>query len=200
MDAVTTEADLDPDEIIELARRYGQPEVWKITLEADEYLFQTRRRRADRRRGEVVMAIEQNSGAVLLHRKGWYERGVFRLPTGGIDSGDLVENTLFRELKEETGLHGGDTRFLGIVTCLLQYQSDELPFTSYVFHVYHPQGELRIPKSKEDISDIREVPIKEFPEIAKSLRDIPPPRARWGHWRAIAHDMAHETLIPAPGR
>ena len=199
MDAFSAEADPDPDEIIELARQYGQPEVWKITLEADEYLYKTRRHRAGRRRGEVVMVIEQTSGGVLLHRKGWYERGVYRLPSGGIDVGESVEKTLFRELKEETGLRNGDIRFLGIITCLLKYHSEELPFTSYVFHVLHPQGELRIPKSKEDISDIREVPIGELPAIAENLRNNAPPRARWGHWRAIAHDMAHETLIPSSG-
>lgn len=200
MHTVSTELDPDPDEIVELAKRYGQPEVRSLALEADEYLFQTRHRRARSRRGEVVMVIEQISGAVLVHRKGWYERGVYRLPTGGIDSGDLVENTLFRELKEETGLQGGHIRFLSIITCLLEYQSEELPFTSYVFHVLHPQGELRIPKSKEDISDIREVPIGELPAIAENLRNTAPPRVRWGHWRAIAHDVAHETLIPASGR
>ncbi len=100
MNAVNTEVDPDPDEIIELAQLYGQPEVRNIELEADEYLYRTRQRRTSSRRGEVVMVIEQTSGAGLIHRKGWYERGVYRLPTGGIDIGDSVENTLFRELKD----------------------------------------------------------------------------------------------------
>ena len=185
---------------MELTQRYGQPKVRRVTLEADEYLFQTRQRQASRRRGEVVMVIEQTAGAVLLHRKGWYERGVYRLHTGGIDAGESVENTLVRELKEETGLRGGDIRFLGIIPCLLRYQSQELQVTSYVFHVLHPQGQIRIPNSKEDISDIREVLIRDLPRVAKNLRNIPPPRTRWGYWRALAHDFAHEALLPTEGK
>lgn len=195
MDASIAEPNPEPEELIELAVRYGQPTVRHISLEADKYLFQTRQRRASRRHGEVVMVIEHTAGEVLLHRKGWYERGVYRLLTGGIDAGDSIEATLVRELREETGLREGEIRYLGIINCLLQYQSDELEFTSHIFHVLHPQGELKLPNSKEDISDIRGVPIEDLPKVAEKLRKVPSPRARWGHWRAIAHDLAHEALI-----
>lgn len=195
VNAASAEIEFDPDEIMELSQRYGQPSVRRITLEADEYLFRSRQHRSGGHRGEVVMAIERTAGTVLLHRKGWYERGVFRLPTGGIDPDEAIENTLYRELEEETGLRGGEVRFLGIIPCVLQHQSEELRFTSFIFHILHPRGHLRIPDSKEDISDIREVRIRDLPEVSANLRRIAPPRSGWGHWRAIAHDFVHEALL-----
>lgn len=178
-----------------LSDRYGRPTVRRIALDADEYLFRSREHRSSSRRGEVVMAIERTAGNVLLHRKGWYERGVFRLPTGGIDADESIEDTLIRELAEETGLRAGEIRFLGILPCVLRHQAEQLRFSSYVFHILHPRGHLRIPNSKEDISDIREVRIEDLPEISANLRRIPPPRSGWGHWRAIAHDFVHQALL-----
>lgn len=188
--------DADPDEILELSDRYGQPKVRNVTLDADEYLFKSRRFRSRSRRGEVVMIIERTTGNLLLHRKGWYEPGVYRLPTGGIESGEPIEDALARELKEETGLRGGDTRFLGVLTCRLRSQAKAFQFTSFLFHILRPRGHLDIPDSGEDISDIREVPISELPKIAGNLRRTPPPRQGWGDWRAVAHEFAYELLQP----
>jgi len=58
---------------------YGQPEIRVIEIEGDEYLFRTRFHRTRDRRGEVVLAIERPGRCVLLHTKGWYEPGVYRL-------------------------------------------------------------------------------------------------------------------------
>ena len=196
MPANSSDTTPDTRELTALALRYGQPEVLDVPLEADEYLFRSRQHRASRRRGEVVMVIEQTAGSVLVHRKGWYARGVYRLPTGGIEAGDSVDATLIRELKEETGLSGGEVRFLGVITCLLQYRSNELAFRSNVFHILHPSGDLRIPDSKEDISDVRDVSIDNLPEISRKLREVPDPRSGWGQWRAIAHDFVYRVLTP----
>lgn len=190
-------SELDRDEILELAQRYGEPIVRSIPLEADEYLFQSRQYRSRSRRGEVVMAIQRTADSVLLHRKGWYERGVYRLPTGGIDPGEPVEEALFRELKEETGLRADQTRFLGILRCLLEFGPQSLPFTSYVFHFPHPHGQLDLPKGGEDITDFHEAPIDELSRVAERLRQTPAPRTRWGFWRAVAHDFVHEVLHPS---
>lgn len=185
---------VDPDELLELSDRYGQPKVRQMTLDADEYLFRSRRFRSRSRRGEVVMIIERTAGNILLHRKGWYEPGVYRLPTGGIEAGESIEDALARELTEETGLRGGDTRFLGVLTCRLRSQAEGFQFTSFLFHILRPRGRLDIPDSGEDISDIREVAISELPKIAGNLRRTPLPRQGWGNWRAVAHDFAYELL------
>jgi ADP-ribose pyrophosphatase YjhB (NUDIX family) len=192
---------MDERELKKLALAYGQPEMRIIEVEGDEYLFSSRLYRSRDRRGEVVMAIERPQRCVLLHRKGWYEPGVYRLLTGGIDLGEAVETTLIRELEEETGLTMHTTRFLGVLDCRIHYREQELSFVSYVFHLLRTEGALRLRRTAEDISGFRDVPIVDLPSVAEDLRHVPPPRTGWGHWRAIAHDFVHERLCAvAAGR
>ncbi len=172
----------------------AQPEVRIVEIEGDEYLFGSRRYRSRSRRGEVVMAVGRPERCVLLHRKGWYEPGVYRLLSGGIDLDEAVATTLARELEEETGLALGATYFLGVLDCRIHYDSREVPFASYVFYLPHTEGVLRLPQGAEDISEFRDVPIADLPAVAEDLRHVPPPRTGWGHWRAIAHDFVHEMV------
>jgi len=185
---------MDERELERLAVAYGRPEIRTIEIEGDEYLFSTRLHRSRDRRGEVVMAIERPGGCVLLHRKGWYEPGVYRLLSGGIDLDEAVETTLARELEEETGLSLDTTHFLGVLDCRIHYASHELSFVSYVFHLLQTGGVLQLPHTAEDISEFRDVPLADLPTVAEDLRHVPPPRTGWGHWRAIAHDFVYEML------
>jgi 8-oxo-dGTP pyrophosphatase MutT (NUDIX family) len=191
---------IDEHELEQLAVTYGQPEMRVIEIEGDEYLFSSRLYRSRSRRGEVVFAIERPGRCVLLHRKGWYEPGVYRLLSGGIDWNEAVETTLARELEEETGLTLDTTHFLGLLDCRIRYSpfairhSPEVSFVSYVFHLSHTKGVLRLPQTAEDITEFRDVPIADLPSVAEDLRHVPPPRTGWGRWRAIAHDFVYEML------
>ena len=185
---------VDEHELEHLAVAYGQPEIRTIEIEGDEYLFSTRLYRTRDRRGEVVLAIERPGGCVLLHRKGWYEPGVYRLLSGGIIRDEAVATTLARELEEETGLALHTTHFLGVLDCHIHYTSQALTFVSYVFHLSRTEGVLRLPQTAEDISEFRDVPIADLPSVAEHLRHVPPPRTGWGHWRAVAHDFVYEML------
>jgi len=187
---------IDEGELEQLTFAYGQPEMRTIEIEGDEYLFFSRLSRSGDRRGEVVLAIERPRDCVLLHRKGWYEPGVFRLLSGGIDWDEPVEGTLERELEEETGLRLGTTHFLGVLDCHIHYASRELSFVSYVFHLTRTQGVLRLPQSSEDITEFRDIPIVELPTVAENLRHTPPRRTGWGRWRAVAHDFVYEMTQP----
>jgi ADP-ribose pyrophosphatase YjhB (NUDIX family) len=190
---------IDERELEQLAAAYGRPEIRTIEIEGDEYLFSTRLYRTRDRRGEVVLAIERPRDCVLLHRKGWYEPGVYRLLSGGIDWDEAVESTLARELEEETGLTLHTTHFLGVLDCRIHYASHELSFVSYVFHLPRTEGVLRLPQTAEDISEFRDVPIADLPSVAEDLRHVPPPRTGWGRWRAIAHNFVHEMLCAVVG-
>ena len=187
---------IDERELEQLAAAYGQPEIRTIEIEGDEYLFSTRLYRSRNRRGEVVMAVERPGRCVLLHRKGWYEPGVYRLLSGGIDWDEAVETTLARELEEETGLTLHTTRFLGILDCRIYHASRMVSFVSYVFHLLRTEGILRLPYSAEDITEFRDVAIADLGSVAEDLRHVPPPRTGWGFWRAMVHDFVYETLEP----
>ena len=167
---------IDERELEQLTVAYGEPEIRTVEIEGDDYLFSTRLRRSKDRRGEVVLAIERPGHCVLLHRKGWYEPGVYRLLSGGIDWDEPVDTTLARELEEETGLTLDTTHFLGLLDCHIRYTSRELSFVSYVFHLSRTLGVLQLPQSAEDITEFRDVPIDELPTVAENLRHTPPPR------------------------
>jgi ADP-ribose pyrophosphatase YjhB (NUDIX family) len=185
---------IDEFELEALAAAYGEPEVRLIEIEGDEYLFSTRQHRLSGRRGEVVLAIERPGHCVLLHRKGWYAQDVFRLLSGGIEWDESVEDTLSRELEEETGLTLCTTHFLGVLDCHIHYALETLAFPSYVFHLERTEGELQLPESDEDIVEFRDVTIHDLPSVAEDLRSVPPPKTGWGEWRAIAHDFVYEML------
>lgn len=185
---------IDQTELYQLSVAYGQPEIRTIELAGDAYLFSTRLNRSRNKRGEVVLAIERPGQCVLLHRKSWYEPGVYRLLSGTIDCDEAVETALERELWEETSLSLGTTHFLGILDCVISYDYQELSFVSYIFHLSRTEGVLELPLDAEDISDFRDVAISELPSVSENLRNVPSPRAGWGRWRALAHDFVYETL------
>lgn len=191
---------IDAGELEALAAAFGQPDLRTVDLEGDEYLFATRLYRSQDRRGEVVLAIQRPGPGyrILLHHKGWYEQGVYRLLTGGIGLEEPVQDALARELAEETGLAPEVTRFLGVLDCRIRFRSQQLSFPSYVFHLSRTIGSLRLPQT-EDISEFREVPLDGLPAVSEALRQVPPPRSGWGHWRALAHDFVHEMLIAGAG-
>ncbi len=182
-------------EISQLSAVYGEPTYRERTINADKYLYASRLSRSRSKRGEVVMIIERPNESVLLHRKGWYERGVYRLLTGGVEWGEEIEEALIRELEEETGYFDGNQRFLAILDCNFVFQSDQIRYISYLFYLRDLKGTLRLPSSKEDISDFRDIALVELPEVAKNLRQVPPPRTGWGEWRAFAHELAYEILV-----
>jgi ADP-ribose pyrophosphatase YjhB (NUDIX family) len=185
---------INETELHQLSVAYGHPEIRTIDLEGDEYLFSTRLNRSRNKRGEVVLAIERPGQSVLLHRKSWYEPGVYRLLSGTIDWDETVETALERELWEETNLSLGTTHFLGILDCVISYDYREVSFISYVFQLTRTEGVLELPIDAEDISDFRDIPIADLPTVAENLRNVPSPRSGWGRWRALAHDFVYEML------
>ena len=183
-------------EIIQLASMYGVPKFMDSYIDGDSYLYESRLSRSMKRRGEVVITIQRPQDRLLLHRKSWYEPGIYRLLTGGVDLDEKIEDALFRELDEETGMTVGKVDFLGVLNAHISSGTDELDFASYVFYLRDLQGSPRLPIGPEDISDFRDVTIEDLPMIADELRNVPPPRTGWGEWRAIAHDFVYECLKP----
>lgn len=181
---------LDEAELVQLAARYGEPIRMTPDIEGDEYLFFSRLHRTRDRRGEVVMAVARPGGRVLLHRKGWYEPDVYRLLSGGIGWDEGVDEALARELREETGLILTTARLLGVQDCRIHHAGHVVPFVSYVFGLPETSAPLR--PDDGEIERFREVPIAGLPAVIAHLRALPPPRAGWGRWRALAHELVYQ--------
>jgi len=178
-------------ELQELAARYGPVDLEHIQMEIDEDLYHNRFAKAADRRGEVVFALELPAG-ILVHRKSFYEDGVFRLPSGGINYGEKVLEALRREIWEETGLTASGERLLGVQDCLLTLGTDSVRFVSYIFHL-RVDGEPRL-DPEENIVAVRLVAPTALKDIAANLRRLSPPYEGWGRWRALAHDLVYRRL------
>jgi 8-oxo-dGTP pyrophosphatase MutT (NUDIX family) len=185
---------LDMDEFRDLVADYGDAPIQRIVLDIDQDLYANRMSKAADRRGEVVFAVQGPHGGTWVHRKSFYEYGLFRLPSGGINPDEKVVDALHRELREETGLTIQAAHFVGVQDCWMQYNDRSVRFVSYVFHVDRTSGELRAGR-EEDITEFVEVQPEGLANIAARLRHVPPPYNGWGRWRALAHDLVYAHVL-----
>lgn len=184
---------VDPMEMRILAAKYGEPVRRWATIDTDDYLAAQRWRTVPDRRGEVVFAIRQPNGEVLVHSKQRYEQPIYRLPTGGIEPSEAVEDALLREVEEETGQSVIVRRFLAILNCHFQRNGSSVPFTSYLFYL-ESRTRLLMPEEDDEASTFRTVPVCAMPQMATTLRSLNGRRKGWGHWRSLSHDLVYELI------
>lgn len=174
--------------------RYGQPVERSFTLQVSE---RTLRDWATRRQqGEVVILLRRPNGRYLVHTKGFYPPGTYRLISGRLKPGEELLSALEREIREETGLAVRVERFLAIVRYRFQCHEQSLPFTSYLFAVAEIGGSLGLNDPSEPITGFREVTLPELGALADQLEALPGEWSDWGRFRAIAHRVVLEVLEP----
>ncbi len=184
---------VDQSEILALATCYGQPVHRTYDIVADEHLRLQRWRAVPDRRGEVVFAIRQPNGKVLLHTKPQYEDRIYRLPSGGINLDEPVEDALLREVAEETGQWVTVQRFVGLYTCRFHRRGDVVSFTSYIFCLESHTAEFHATDTDE-IAGYELVAPEHLGHVALALRSLRGRRRRWGYWRSLAHDLVYRYL------
>lgn len=186
------------DEIEALVRRFGQPHKHNCTLHVGEETYHTWTRKISTGpvacRGEVIMVIVRPNGNVLLHTKDFYPPETYRLLSGRVLWQENVEETLHREVQEETSLDVKVERFLGLIEYQFRCEANYLAFVSYIFQLQELGGELRCLDTGERISDFREAPITELPTVAAQLEHLQREWQDWGHFRAVAHHLVGEML------
>lgn len=147
-----------------------------------------------KRRGEVVMLIPNEHNHFWLHTKSFYPSGVYRLMTGGLETGEKPAEALRREVLEETGFKVKIQGCLAVITYSLQANQVNLPFVSYVFLTTPTKGLPQSTDPGEDIAHFQAVPRAGLPQVAQQLRSISGHFADWGLFRAAAHQVAYEQL------
>lgn len=151
------------------------------------------------RRAEVVMVIPNEQGHLWLHTKDFYPEGVYRLMTGGIDSGEKPDKSLLREVGEETGFAVKIDRCLAVITYTLTAAEGTLPFASYVFLTRPAAGQPHPTDPGERITHFKAVPVAELLTLVQNLRALSGPFQDWGIFRAMAHQVAYEMLNQSLG-
>ena len=183
---------IDPVEVRALATRYGNPIYRCYDIETDEHLRQHRWRAVPDRRGEVVFAVRQPNGHILLHTKPQY-KGLYRLPSGGVRLNEGVEEALFREIAEETGQAAVPRRFLGVLNCRFHLDGENISFVSYVFYLESQSDRLNASDTRE-IAGYQMVPPEHLAHVARMLRRLNGVRRQWGYWRSLSHDLVYRYL------
>lgn len=182
-----------PDEVADLAARYGAPVQRTFDVQADEYIYSYRWRKDIDRRAEVVFAVQNPAGQVWVHAKPHYPTHVYRLPSGGVQLHETVEDALMREIEEEMGLPVEVARFLGLVEYRFWHGELVVPFVSYIFHLHADHSQPTACEG-EQIADFRAVLPAQLGQVALGLRNLLGDRHGWGQWRALAHDLVSEYL------
>ena len=194
---------VDAAEVAQLVQAWGTSPQERHRLTVDHPFLTGNHQRlvSDGRRAEICYVMHQGNpvDGVLLHTKTIYPQGAFRLPTGGIHQGEMVMETLTREIFEETGLTVGEgadevriDRWLGLQALQFQHTTlGECTFATYFFLVQMPQnGELNPQDPDEKIGGWQWRPAHELSLVAETLEQVGHVAPEWGDWgrfRALAH-------------
>lgn len=182
---MATKKDME-SEIENLGKTYGQPEMINALLPTGQFDPMK-----SKRESEVVSVIIRPNGKLILITKPFYPADTYRLPSGGIETGEGIEEALHREIYEETGLKVQIIKFVAMV----RYKTRISPnrFTSYVFLVREISGKLACLDEDEDISGYKEIDVAELPDIIAHLENLDGGYSEWGAFRAIPHKAVLNT-------
>lgn len=187
------------DELQQLALLYGKPLVRTVELAPGGLVDPLS---STDRYGEVCMVVRRPDGRLLTMTKTFYPRGVYRLPTGGINYGEPVLDALLRETYEETGLQVEVRRFLAAIA-YRDAQADIPRFYTFAFLLDEMGGTLGATDVHERIEGFREVEPADLLTMARqldTLRDDYNSELRgrldaWGHFRSVVHRLVGEALL-----
>jgi len=181
-------------EIAQLSALYGVPLRQRCVLQVGDTTIQHWFKKYRGGNGEVVLFIRLRNGDLLLHTKDFYPAGVFRVPSGGIKTGESLCDALRREALEETGLDVAIERFLAVLEFEFHCQGLVIPYPSYLFLLREVGGALRTVDQEERIAAFTTVPMPHLFSVAERLENLPPDWHDWGLFRALPHRVAAELL------
>ena len=184
-----------PEEVEHLSDLYGSPQRLQVQVETDPEFQRAFRASLRRRRAEVAFIIVRAEGRILVTTKTFYPKGVFRIPTGGVKPGEAVEEAMWRELAEETGLTPSEKpRFAAVIEYRMEGARDAVRFATYLFVVNAAEGEPHCSDPDEEICEYQELAPEDLRTLAHSLSNLGPSWRSWGVWRAVPHNIAATIL------
>lgn len=95
--------------------------------------------------------IKDNKIAVTKYKKGNKKEGYYEIPGGKIEDGELAEQTVIREMKEETGLNIINPKNKGNI--IIEYPDRIIDFDVFIAKDYN--GELQ--ENEDNISEWIEI-------------------------------------------
>jgi 8-oxo-dGTP pyrophosphatase MutT (NUDIX family) len=180
-------SDLDPALIRGLSRRFGRPAEWRPVIRLTAHDRSVLALGGAERRHDVTFAVRDGRGRVAVIRKPSFPPGAWRIPSGGVKSGEAFDPGVAREALEETGLVIEVTGYPLVARArFLDPAGGELRWTTHVV-VARPLAGTRLePRDRVEIDDARWMTMDELTgPVAAVLRAGPGGLFRY---RADLHD------------
>jgi 8-oxo-dGTP pyrophosphatase MutT (NUDIX family) len=169
-----------------LCRKYNtnaKKEDIEIKCSKIEYVIKIRNLINGDRRGEVVFCVKRPNGKYILITCKEYPKGIFRVPTGGINYNEDIIEAVLRETKEELGLDVKIADFIGVLKIKFFYGETYSIFYSYMFLLDEMGGRLLEDATDEEISQVVEVDLDGFDKVLNELINIEQNWIDWGKFR-----------------
>lgn len=173
----------------ELSEKYNpEASIKKVNLNfANEKFFNDFKKTIDTdRRGEVGFLLKRKNGKYVVVRSKKYPKYVYRIPTGGIRFSESALDALYREVREELGVEFEVETFKGIIEYEIKYQDEIIKFYSYLFGINEISGKLIEDATEDEISDYREIGIRELNDMASRLINI---EGAWKDWCGFRSEL-----------
>ncbi|MCX7749101.1 MAG: NUDIX hydrolase [Clostridia bacterium] len=166
-------------------------EELSIRYNSNGYFNKVRKSLEKNRRGEVVFCILRPNNKIITVTCSEYPKGIFRIPTGGIEYNENILKTLDREVKEELGLQVEVTDFVGVLKIKFSYKEESFMFYSYLFILREVSGNLLVDATDNEVSDIKEVDLEGLQEVVEMLKNI---KGKWHDWGIFRYETSNAIL------
>ncbi len=121
--------------------------------------------------GMTVRAIiADEAGRLLLLRRAAQSRnfvGEWEFPGGKMDDGEMVDEALRREVREETGLEIG----IDSVACVTEFEMPHIRVAMLCFYAHQTGGELRLSDEHDDFTWVPPDAMAGLP-LTQVMRDV----------------------------
>ncbi|HEY9059947.1 MAG TPA: NUDIX hydrolase [Pseudobacteroides sp.] len=159
-----------------------------------EYVIKNRNLINEDRRGEVVFCVKRPNGRYILITCEEYPKGIFRVPTGGINYNEDIVEAVLRETKEELGLDVEIVDFIGVLRLKFLYGETYTMFYSYVFLLNETGGRLLEDATDKEVSHVLEAQLGDFEKVLDALLKIDERWVDWGRFRYETTNAVYKYL------
>ena len=91
------------------------------------------------------------------------QRGKWQFPEGGVEFGEHPEKTLYRELKEETGLKIKSSELLGVTSYVIRKMHADIYHVVRMIYSVKTSGKIKLNKENSESGWFTKAQIKKLP-------------------------------------
>lgn len=138
----------------------------------------------------VLVLLENGEGKILLTGKPQYPKGMFRLPGGGVDKDERIEDATVREVMEELGVKAEDVKILVAINIVGISEGKEYPLTQYI--AYAKIGDQKVNISDKELNYLVWINIDGLQKAVKVFASLTGEWEDYGKVYGPVHKIAYD--------